>query len=46
MEEQKEENEWTHLRVRKNTWSKLLQMKSFPSETFDDIINILLENQQ
>jgi len=36
--------DWTTITIRKKTWKKLSSEKEDPSDTFDMIINSLLDN--
>lgn len=43
MENKKEEKETTTITIKTSTWRKLQIYKATPSETFDDVINFLVE---
>jgi len=38
-----DDNEKTNLEVYRNTWSRLNHLKERPGETFDDVINRLID---
>ncbi len=39
----KQEEEYTTISIKKNTWLRLNQRKAYPSQTFDIIINNLFD---
>ena len=41
-----EEQEFTTIRIKKDTWVRLNQRKSYPSQTLDTIINNLMDYEK